>query len=120
MTAQLDLVLPEIPGRSLQSQAAAVEALKRHSLQRVESRASDWLAIMREEAIRLFQRDGAVSTDELRLYAEHTLQLPEHDNWWGAIFRRPRWRQIGRRKSRWASTHGREIKVWAYVGPLPS
>jgi len=117
MNTQLDMLLPEIPGQSLRSHGSACETLKRHSLAKVETNAQAWLRIMRAEAIELCQRDGSVSTDELRLYAEHTLQLPEHDNWWGGVFRGPRWKVIGRRKSRWASNHAREIKVWVYVRP---
>lgn len=114
----MDMLLPEIPGRSLRSQANACESLKRHGLAKIETTGQAWLRVMREQAFELCQRDGCVTTDELRLYAEHTLQYPHHDNCWGAIFRGPRWKVIGRRKSRWASTHAREIKVWLYVGPV--
>lgn len=115
MTAQMDMLLPEIPGRSLAAQANACESLKRLALDKVESKGQAWLRVMRDQAVILCRRDGCVTTDELRLYAEHSLQYPHHENCWGAIFRGPRWRIIGRRKSRWASTHSREIKVWQYV-----
>lgn len=119
MTAQTDL-FTDFVQRGLKAQAAAGEHLKRLGIERVGEKGKAWITAMRVEAMRINLLEGSVTTDELRLYAEQNRLLPHHDNCWGAIFRGPRWQVIGRRPSRWASCHAREIKIWRYVGPVPA
>jgi hypothetical protein len=113
---QLD-VFDDFARRGLAAGQAAGEALKAAGLDRVMARNCEWITAMRAEAIRLSQANGCVTVDELRAFALQHGSVPTHDNAWGGIFRGPRWKAIGRRKSQWPSSHAREVKIWRYVAP---
>lgn len=81
----------------------------------VSSNNQHFLALMREEARRISDERGWVSSDDLRVYASQLDLEPTHPNAWGAIFRCPRWQVVGRRKSAVPGNHAREIKVWQYL-----
>lgn len=69
---------------------------------------------MREVAKAISLESGFVSADNLRVYADKLGWAPIHNASWGAIFRGPQWREIGRQKSAVPSNHNREIRVWRW------
>lgn len=89
--------------------------LKDEGLDAVESREGRFVDVMRQEAIRISRSRGWVTSDDLRVYASQHDCEPAHQNCWGAIFRGPSWRVIGRRRSAVPGNHSREIKIWQYV-----
>lgn len=90
-------------------------ALKEDGLDRVLSNNKAFLELMRVEAMRLSRQRGWVSSDDLRVYASQLNLEPTHPNCWGAVFRGPQWRVVGRRKSAVPESHAREIRIWQYV-----
>lgn len=89
--------------------------LKEDGLARVSENNTVFLVKMRYEAMRISQERGWVSSDDLRVYASQQNLEPTHQNAWGAIFKGPHWKIIGRRKSAVPESHNREIKIWQYV-----
>ena len=83
---------------------------------RVERGSPQFVATMRLIAITISNEKGEVTSDDLREIAMERNLRPSHPNAWGAIFRANGWRVIDRRKSRLASNHAREIKVWRWEG----
>lgn len=69
---------------------------------------------MREHARTISDRSGFVTSDNLRVIADELGLTPANQNTWGAIFRGPHWKIVGRKKSAVPSSHAREIKVWKY------
>lgn len=67
-------------------------------------------AVAREKAA----RHGSVSVCELRLHALAYGLVPRHKNSWGAVFKQPGWRCVGRRASSMPSRHGAWVCVWAW------
>lgn len=90
-------------------------ALKDNGLASVAENNTAFLAQMRAEAKRISEIRGWVSSDDLRVYASQLDLEPTHCNVYGAIFKGPCWKVIGRRKSAVPQGHSREIKIWAYV-----
>lgn len=89
--------------------------LKEEGITSVSENNTEFLALMRAEAIRISQSRGWVSSDDLRVYAsQHNIE-PTHQNAWGAVFLGACWKVIGRRKSAVPESHNREIKIWQYV-----
>jgi len=89
-------------------------ALKEEGLDSVAANNKAFLALMRAEARRLAEQRGWVTSDDLRAYASQLNIEPTHHNAWGAVFRGPWWKVVGRRKSAVPQGHCREIKIWAY------
>ena len=89
---------------------------KQHGLDAIEQTDKPWILSMRESAIKISLLKGMVSTDDLRPIAEQSGAHPKHVNSWGAIFRGALWMTVGRKKSTWPSTNGREIHIWKYTG----
>jgi len=82
---------------------------------RVETNSAKWIGLMRDHANWIARKEGQVSADELRWYAdelERTGLAPSHPNAWGAIFRTRNWVECGWVKSRCVSNHARMIRVW--------
>ena len=89
--------------------------LKRQGIARVAENNEEFLeharAIARDYAE---THNGFVTSDDVR--RRNTLD-PEHPNAWGAVFAGKEWVATGEWvRSQKESNHGREIKVWRYVG----
>jgi hypothetical protein len=89
--------------------------LKEEGLDSVSENNKAFLALMRAEARRLADQRGWVTSDDLRVYASQLNLEPTHQNAWGAVFKGPRWKVVGRRKSAVPQGHAREIKIWSYT-----
>ena len=89
--------------------------LKEEGLDAIEASGQEFLRLMRAEAMRISGGRGWVTSDDLRVYASQNNLEPIHQNVWGGIFRGPKWKVVGRRKSAVPDSHSREIKVWQYV-----
>lgn len=90
-------------------------SLKEDGLASVTENNATFLSLMRAEAIRISQQRGWVTSDDLRVYASQLNIEPTHQNAWGAIFKGPNWKVVGRRKSAVPGSHSREIRIWQYV-----
>lgn len=95
--------------------AAEGQRLKREGLAQVEGDA-EFLAIMRSYAKMACSVHGSVTTDQLRIQAEHIGLTPRSSHSWGAIFHGKGWTVVGRQPSKLASNHGRSIAVWRWEG----
>ncbi len=91
------------------------KALKEAGIDRVASNNTTFIDLMRAEAMRIANQRGWVSSDDLRVYASQLNLEPTHCNAYGAVFKGPRWKIVGRRKSAVPGNHAREIKIWAYM-----
>ncbi len=89
------------------------QELKQIGLDLVSSHNPAWLGRMRTHARHCARTYGAVSADDIRVFAEQTNDHPAHGNCYGAVFRGREWRCIGRKRSAIASNHAREIRIWA-------
>jgi hypothetical protein len=84
----------------------------------LEERYAGFLLAMRDEARRVCQRIGRVTTDDLRTIAKIKGFDEVDPHVWGAIFKeldatdRPVWRSIGRTPSTLAKNNGRQISMW--------
>lgn len=103
-----DLFSPHLE-RGLQNRDGALEAL--------EQRYAGFLMAMREEARKVVQRVGRVTTDDLRALAKIKGVEDVDPHAWGAIFKERAsgelvWRSIGRTPSVLAANNGRLISMW--------
>ena len=90
-------------------------ARKELGISQVSERDGVFLDLMRAEAKRLSDSRGSVTSDDIRVYASQLDLEPTHCNVYGAIFKGPYWKVIGRRKSAVPQGYSREIKIWQYV-----
>lgn len=90
---------------------------KARGLDRIEAGHTDFVPILRAEAIRHALRFGSVTADDVRVIAARLGLTPRHKNAWGAIFRGPGWRKIGEARSTLASNHAHVNPVWAWAPP---
>lgn len=88
------------------------ESAKLQGIELVGLKGSAFVTLMRGVAAAICRERGSVTCDDLREYAAGNDISPHHPNAWGAIFRPPTWKCIGRRKSAFPSNHAREIRVW--------
>lgn len=95
--------------------AAASAALKEVGQNAIEQTDQGFVALMRQYARVIAENSGFVSIDNLRIVAENLGVVPTHQNSWGAVFRGPHWKIVGRQKSALPSNHHREIRVWEWV-----
>jgi hypothetical protein len=103
-------------GEAVMTQHADGHSLKVEGQDLVEGHNRYFMETMREEAKRISHEVGHVTSDDLRIYAGARGIEPTHPNCWGAIFRVPSWRVVGRTKSYISSNHTREIRIWKYIG----
>ncbi len=84
----------------------------------IEERYAGFLMAMREEARKVVQRVGRVTTDDLRTLAKIKGVEDVDPHAWGAIFKevdgsgQPVWRSAGRTPSTLAQNNGRLISLW--------
>lgn len=90
--------------------------LRDQGIAQVAENNAAFLKLMRAFAEQISMRNGEVSSDEVRLRAQAEGYAPKHSNAWGALFKAPGWKFLYRKKSVLPSNHGREIRVWKYVG----
>ena len=90
------------------------QELKVQGLDTVEESHLPFVQRMRHVAIRIAGYRGWVTSDDLRAYAALNGLAPAHSNAWGAVFRGPQWKVIGRCKSAVPENHHRTICVWQY------
>jgi hypothetical protein len=77
---------------------------------------ADFVARMREEAVRIALERGSVHVDDLRRRAGELEIAPTSSAAWGAVFaHRGRWRKGGYRPSTWVGNHGHASPVWELV-----
>ena len=101
------------PGGGADQQRGAMEAL--------EQRYAGFLLAMREEARKVCQRVGQVTTDDCRAIAKIKGLEVGDSHIWGAIFKelhpdgRPAWRAVARTRSVLKENNGRQIRVWIPV-----
>lgn len=88
---------------------------KQAGLNALETSHADFMETFRQVAIRISNRDGFVSTDEVRAEADLMGLEPDHQNAWGGLFRGPHWLEVGRKRSTIPGNHHREIRIWRYV-----
>jgi hypothetical protein len=104
-----DLFTPNLD-RSLQNRDDALAAL--------EQRYAGLLMALREEARKVVQRVGRVTTDDLRTIARIKGLVDIDPHVWGAVFKEvdgegnPVWRSTGRTPSTLAQNNGRLIQLW--------
>jgi hypothetical protein len=108
---QTDLFTPPASARGLQR--------RNQALAHIEQRYAGFLQAMREEARKICQRVGRVTTDDLRMIAK-IRGLDEPDpHVWGAIFKETgetgcyAWRSLGRTPSTLPRNNGRLITIWS-------
>jgi hypothetical protein len=89
------------------------ESLKEDGLAQIEESNEGFVWEVRRYAELFCSRHGSVTSDDLRRYAIERGIAPNHQNAWGAVFRGGGWRVVGRKKSEFASNHGREIRIWS-------
>lgn len=94
------------------------ECLKRSGQSAVEANNRDWLDLVRAIAVIFCQKNGSVSTDDLREWCDAKGYQPSHRNAWGAIFRGSEWETCRYEKSRYEGNHARRITVWRWRGSL--
>jgi hypothetical protein len=88
------------------------------ALAALEQRYAGFLMAMREEARKVVQRVGRVTTDDLRTLAKIKGVEDVDPHVWGAIFKErdaqgaPVWRAVGRTSSTLAQNNGRLISLW--------
>lgn len=92
------------------------EILKQQGLESVEANNQTFVETMRRIAIGRSIMYGQVTSDDLRLVAAAASLKPKRPNCWGAVLKGPEWQVIGRRPSDIPGNHGREIKVFQWVG----
>lgn len=102
----------------MSDQLGLFEGIKRkeEGIAAVSANADTFVQTMRRAAVGFSNRSGSVSADDLRGYAMVCDLRPHHQNAWGAIFKGPGWKCIGRKRSECASNRAREIRVWRWVG----
>ena len=71
-----------------------------------------FVSSMRNFARDHIEREGSVTTDDLRAYATKNGIAPNHPNAWGAVFRGVEFEEIGWKRSVLVSNHARKIRVW--------
>lgn len=89
-------------------------ARKRDGLSSIERHHPSFVQLIRQEAIRMSNLFGSVTSDDLRIFAELNEFDAPHPNCWGAVFAGSSWRVIGHKKSVLVTNHHREIKIWRY------
>lgn len=92
------------------------EQLKEKGLKSLETTARPFLELMREQAVRVANANGYVTSDDLREYADRMRLAPHHSNSWGGVFAGKEWKATGMVKSRRRSNHARMIRVWELAG----
>lgn len=95
--------------------SAEGELLKRQGQDAIEDTDRRFVELMRECAREISEREGFVSTDDLRLYAVGHGLYPKHQNSWGSILRGAHWMIVGRKRSALPSNHAREIRIYKWV-----
>lgn len=83
---------------------------------RVAAKNRAFIDQMRSEARCISRRDGSVSIDALRSYAESIEWEPTHRNAWGTVFKGRGWKAIGWQQSRIPTNRARVIRVWRWEG----
>lgn len=77
---------------------------------------ADFVARMREEAVRIARERGSVHIDDLRRRSVELEIAPMSSAAWGAVFgQRGRWRKAGYRPSTWIGNHGHASPIWELV-----
>lgn len=88
--------------------------LKQKGMARVAENNQEFLERARAIARKVCLEFDDVTSDDVRYRLNLT---PLHPNAWGALFAQKEWEFTGDRvRSTWPSNHGREIKVWRWIG----
>ena len=74
-----------------------------------------WLSRVRREALRVAAKNGTVTSDDLRRWADANSDYPHHPNAWGAVFRSKGWATDGLARSNHPTNHARRIFIWKRV-----
>ena len=90
------------------------EKLKERGIDAVEANSDGWVQRARRNAVFIAEREGRVTTDNLRRWADLVKDQPHSPHAWGAIFRGKGWVGVGYVKSTYGSNHGRRIVVWEW------
>lgn len=100
----------------MSSQLSLLEGLARQArgIHAAEGRCWGFVERVRERARQVALERGEVSADDLRPWARARGITPPHPNAWGAVFKAPGFRAIGRRRSRWITNNARWITVWTW------
>ena len=88
------------------------EQLKMDGLAEVEANGQEFIDNARSVALTLLRNKESITTDDVRDVLDEKGIYPHHSNAYGAIFKTPDFRCVGRAKSRRTSNHGRWISVW--------
>lgn len=81
----------------------------------VESNNGDWLRWARVEAQAMSLLRGSVTSDDVREKANLYGLQPDSPHAWGAIFKAPGWRWVGREPSRIVSNNKRWINRYQWI-----
>jgi len=92
---------------------------KAAGLARVEQTAPTFLFLVRLEAKRLSAKNGSVTADDVREYADSVGLRPPTKHAWGAVFSERGWRQTGWVRSRRPANHSHRNPVWTWEGQWP-
>mgnify|MGYP006343779831 FL=1 len=90
------------------------EQAKQMGLDLVSNHNPDFLAMMRDRATIFCLRNGEVTVDDLREWADRNNCRPAHPNAWGAVFRTG-FERVGFRKSTTPSAHSRMVSIWRRI-----
>lgn len=85
---------------------------KQMGLFHVEQTQQVFLETMRSQARMVCRRQGFVTSDDLREFADSQNMAPRHKNAWGGVFRNGEFKCSGYVKSRWRSNNSRLIRQW--------
>lgn len=91
---------------------ATAEVRKSLGIHQVTDHNRTWVNSMREIARQICAKNGSVTTDDLRVYADNHDFHPRHPNAWGAIFHGNSWKCVGTTNSKYVTNHSRTIRVW--------
>lgn len=72
-----------------------------------------WLDRIRQVAIQFATINGAVSVDDLRVWADENHMQPPYSSSWGAVFQSTVWKKVSQKNSSYSKSRSRKISVWA-------
>lgn len=85
---------------------------KKHGMDLVQDHNPDFVSLCKNYAHYYAGKHGAVSADEVRVWADNNDITPRHPNAWGVVFRSG-FTKVGYRPSTNPASHGRIIAIWS-------
>lgn len=87
-------------------------ALRDGGIAQVESNGVVFVALMRDAAVEIAKRDGTVTINDLRQYADAIGIKPHHPNVWGSVLKSKLFVPVGYTQAKLPQSHARCVRVW--------